>query len=134
MTDEQDRDKLGSRCHHGIDWRRNLLIRCRWSSLPVEQNDRVHEFMARFSGNPAKTAVSTVRPMPARSVTNDSQRIAPLPGENSQPGAVEGVTKSEISFGMAAPFTGSAKELGHQIKVGIEAAFNLVNLPSSWNR
>jgi ABC-type branched-subunit amino acid transport system substrate-binding protein len=28
---------------------------------------------------------------------------------------------------MAAPFSGSAKELGHEMKIGIEAAFGLVN-------
>src|SRR6516165_8406206 len=28
---------------------------------------------------------------------------------------------------MAAPFSGSAKELGHEMKIGVEAAFGLVN-------
>jgi ABC-type branched-subunit amino acid transport system substrate-binding protein len=28
---------------------------------------------------------------------------------------------------MAGPFSGSAKELGHEMKIGIEAAFGLVN-------
>ena len=40
---------------------------------------------------------------------------------------MRGVTDTEIRFGLAAPFSGSAKELGHQMKLGIEAAFNFVN-------
>jgi ABC-type branched-subunit amino acid transport system substrate-binding protein len=41
--------------------------------------------------------------------------------------AVRGVTDQEIRFGMAAPFSGAAKELGRQMKLGIDAAFNRVN-------
>jgi ABC-type branched-subunit amino acid transport system substrate-binding protein len=41
--------------------------------------------------------------------------------------AVRGVTDQEIRFGMAAPFSGAAKELGRQMKLGIDTAFNRVN-------
>jgi branched-chain amino acid transport system substrate-binding protein len=37
------------------------------------------------------------------------------------------VTENEILLGISAPFTGSAKELGNQMKIGIETAFNLIN-------
>jgi branched-chain amino acid transport system substrate-binding protein len=40
---------------------------------------------------------------------------------------VHGITDNEIRFGISAPFTGSANELGNQTKVGIETAFNLIN-------
>jgi branched-chain amino acid transport system substrate-binding protein len=40
---------------------------------------------------------------------------------------VRGVTDSEIRFGVSAPFSGPAKELGQSIKVGVEVAFNLAN-------
>jgi branched-chain amino acid transport system substrate-binding protein len=40
---------------------------------------------------------------------------------------VRGVTDQEIRFGMAAPFSGAAKELGRQMKLGIDAAFNRTN-------
>ncbi len=40
---------------------------------------------------------------------------------------IRGVTDNEIRFGISAPFTGSARELGNQIKLGIETAFNLIN-------
>ncbi|HWM89039.1 MAG TPA: ABC transporter substrate-binding protein [Kofleriaceae bacterium] len=41
---------------------------------------------------------------------------APLP-------AVRGVSQAEVVFGMAAPLTGATKELGRQMKMGIETAF-----------
>ena len=40
---------------------------------------------------------------------------------------MHGVTDNEIRLGISAPFTGSAKELGNQMKLGIETAFNLMN-------
>jgi len=41
--------------------------------------------------------------------------------------AVRGVTDSEIRFGISAPFTGAAKELGQNMQRGIEAAFRAAN-------
>jgi ABC-type branched-subunit amino acid transport system substrate-binding protein len=38
-----------------------------------------------------------------------------------------GITDKEIRFGIAAPFSGSARELGRQMKLGIDTAFNRVN-------
>jgi ABC-type branched-subunit amino acid transport system substrate-binding protein len=38
-----------------------------------------------------------------------------------------GVTDKEIRFGISAPFSGATKELGHHMKLGIEAAFDAVN-------
>jgi branched-chain amino acid transport system substrate-binding protein len=49
--------------------------------------------------------------------------IAPVP---TGP-APRGVTDREIRFGMAGPFSGPAKELGRQMKLGIDTAFNRVN-------
>src|SRR5712672_3720824 len=40
---------------------------------------------------------------------------------------VRGVTDQEIRFGIAAPFSGSAKELGRQMKLGIDTAFSRIN-------
>jgi branched-chain amino acid transport system substrate-binding protein len=41
--------------------------------------------------------------------------------------ATRGITDKEIRFGVSAPFSGSAKELGRQMKMGIETAFNVAN-------
>jgi branched-chain amino acid transport system substrate-binding protein len=40
---------------------------------------------------------------------------------------VQGVTDTEIRFGLAAPFSGPAKEMGRQLKLGIETAFAAAN-------
>jgi branched-chain amino acid transport system substrate-binding protein len=50
--------------------------------------------------------------------------VAPL---RSPDPAVRGVTDKEIRFGIAAPFSGSAKELGRQMKLGIDAMFSVIN-------
>ena len=51
----------------------------------------------------------------------------PLGQESGVIGAVRGVTDSEIRFGISAPFTGATKELGQNMKLGIEAAFKVAN-------
>jgi len=38
-----------------------------------------------------------------------------------------GVTATEIRFGIAAPFSGPARELGREMKLGIDTAFNRIN-------
>jgi branched-chain amino acid transport system substrate-binding protein len=40
---------------------------------------------------------------------------------------VRGISDKEIRFGIAGPFSGSSKELGRQMKLGIDAAFNRAN-------
>jgi branched-chain amino acid transport system substrate-binding protein len=40
---------------------------------------------------------------------------------------VRGVSDREIRFGIAAPFSGPARELGRQMRLGIDTAFNQIN-------
>jgi branched-chain amino acid transport system substrate-binding protein len=40
---------------------------------------------------------------------------------------IRGVSDNEIRFGISAPFSGPAKELGQQMKLGIDAAFKAMN-------
>jgi branched-chain amino acid transport system substrate-binding protein len=73
----------------------------------------------------AMVATPTVVPAP-----NVQVRQAPTAQQASLTpvGApVRGVTDSEIRFGISAPFTGPAKELGQNMKLGIEAAFSVAN-------
>jgi branched-chain amino acid transport system substrate-binding protein len=51
---------------------------------------------------------------------------APLPPAPAGP-LPHGVTANEIRFGIAGPFSGAAKELGRQMKLGIDAAFGRIN-------
>jgi ABC-type branched-subunit amino acid transport system substrate-binding protein len=52
-----------------------------------------------------------------------AQRPAPAPARPSVPG----VSDTEIVFGMSAPFSGPAKELGRGMKTGIDLAFAATN-------
>jgi len=98
---------------------------------------------------PSQAAVPGVAPGQARSlpaVVTPAPAPAPAAPQQARPGAVtpgpavaaaagasrlgtvsRGVTDTEIRFGMSAPFSGSAKELGRQMKLGIETAFGMVN-------
>jgi ABC-type branched-subunit amino acid transport system substrate-binding protein len=72
---------------------------------------------------PSATAQAQQAPLsPAQ-----GQQAALSPISKPQGSAVRGVTDSEIRFGISGPFTGPAKELGQNMKLGIEAAFNVAN-------
>jgi ABC-type branched-subunit amino acid transport system substrate-binding protein len=98
---------------------------------------------------PSQAAAPGVAPGQARSlptVVTPAPAPAPAAPQQARPGAVttgpalaaaagasrpatlaRGVTDTEIRFGISAPFSGPAKELGRQMKLGIETAFNMVN-------
>jgi branched-chain amino acid transport system substrate-binding protein len=53
---------------------------------------------------------------------------APLPAPAAAPtSTARGVTDNEIKFGIVGPFSGASRELGRQMKLGIDAAFNRIN-------
>jgi branched-chain amino acid transport system substrate-binding protein len=60
------------------------------------------------------------------SVQAQQARLAP-PEQKSIDSPIQGVTENEIRFGISAPFSGPAKELGQNMKLGIDAAFNVAN-------
>jgi ABC-type branched-subunit amino acid transport system substrate-binding protein len=70
---------------------------------------------------------------PQQTISQMQQATLPTPAQSlaSESGAPKnvfrGVTDSEIRFGISAPFSGAAKELGQNMKLGIEAAFNAAN-------
>ncbi len=64
-------------------------------------------------------AASAIGPTPAAAAT--------APGQILTAPVVRGVTDKEIRFGIVAPFTGAARELGRQMKLGIDTAFNRIN-------
>src|SRR5262249_8633650 len=80
---------------------------------------------------PPQTRVAPASPPLAssepRAVDQYPARAASARGTGEGTPSIRGVTDKEIRFGISAPFTGSAKELGSQMKLGIETAFNLIN-------
>ena len=77
---------------------------------------------------PAIAQAQQAAPSPAQ---GQQAALSPIPkplGQESNVGsAVRGVSDNEIRLGISAPFTGPAKELGQNMKIGIEAAFNVAN-------
>jgi ABC-type branched-subunit amino acid transport system substrate-binding protein len=76
---------------------------------------------------PSTAVVATPTVVPAPNV---QVRQAPTTQQASltpMGAPIRGVTDSEIRFGISAPFTGPAKELGQNMKLGIDAAFNVAN-------
>ncbi len=68
-----------------------------------------------------------VQAAPARQV-DGGKRPPIVPAGAVQPaGPIQGVSADEVKFGMANAFTGSAKETGHNLKVGVEVAFAQIN-------
>jgi branched-chain amino acid transport system substrate-binding protein len=77
---------------------------------------------------PAPAPTPTVSaPAPAPGPAVAAATPGPAPGATFPPPVVRGMTDREIRFGIAAPFSGSARELGRQMKLGIETAFNRAN-------
>ena len=77
---------------------------------------------------PAPAAPAIVSPPAAPAAAVSPPAAAPAVVTQPAPGPfVRGVTDTEIRFGIAAAFSGSARELGRQMKLGIDAAFGLIN-------
>ena len=66
------------------------------------------------------------RPPPAAPALAAAPAPAPAPAPVVSTTA-RGVSDREIRFGIAAPFSGAARELGRQMKLGIDTAFNQIN-------
>ena len=75
------------------------------------------------SPNPG-VPIAPTGPQPANSAP---AHLATVGGVSEPAPTVRGVTDSEIRFGISAPFSGPAKELGQNMKLGIASAFNAAN-------
>src|SRR6266852_4428535 len=84
--------------------------------------DRQLADLERSIGGTGPSLSAVIAPSSAAAATAPTAAVASGGGP-----AARGVTDQEIRFGIAAPFSGSAKELGRQMKLGIDAAFNRVN-------
>ena len=87
-------------------------------------SDRLAMMPAPMDG--ATGATAAARAQQSSSVQSQHSRFAVLE-QKAINFPVRGVTDSEIRFGISAPFSGPAKELGQNMKLGIDAAFNVAN-------
>src|SRR4030088_211178 len=86
--------------------------------------DRQLGDLERSIAGPGPSPSPSLSAVIAPSAAAATAPTAPVPVSSTP---VRGITDREIRFGMAAPFSGSAKELGRQMKLGIDTAFNRVN-------
>jgi branched-chain amino acid transport system substrate-binding protein len=97
-------------------------------------SSKMAEFTSRFgnsknleqASSPATSAVTA--PTGQQPASGAPARVATVGGTSEPAPTIRGVTESEIRFGISAPFTGPARELGQNMKMGIEAAFNVTNI------
>ena len=79
------------------------------------------------AAGPAASAQGQQAPLsPAQAQQASLSPNSNAPGQEPRT-TFRGVTDGEIRFGISAPFSGSAKELGQNMKLGIEAAFRVAN-------
>ena len=90
--------------------------------------------IAPAAANAAPAPMASIVPPPPLPAAQQTAAVTPAPAvAPSVPLAttpkvnVRGVTDNEIRFGIVAPFSGSARELGRQMKLGIDTAFSRIN-------
>jgi branched-chain amino acid transport system substrate-binding protein len=82
------------------------------------------------SSEPSATpAAGSAAPAAAADAMGVAENSAPQTSAQTtaHDNAVQGVSEKEISFGMAAPFSGASRELGREMKIGVETAFSQIN-------
>jgi branched-chain amino acid transport system substrate-binding protein len=70
---------------------------------------------------------ATALAYPVASVQEKATDASTRPAAPEAEPIVHGVSDKEILLGMAAPFSGASRELGRQMKIGIETAFSQIN-------
>jgi len=121
-SNEAERDDLTQQLNRSVADGRNAVtggkMDCRLAERQLADLER--SIAGPASSGPSLAGV--IGPSAAAAATS----IAPVPAGPAAP-AVRGITDREIRFGIAGPFSGPAKELGRQMKLGIDTAFNRVN-------
>src|SRR4030081_2498508 len=112
-SNEAERDDLTQLLDRNVADGRSAVIA---GKIDCRVADRQLADLERSIAGPTLSGV--IAPSSAAAATAPTARI-------STP--TRGVSDREIRFGIAAPFSGTAKELGRQMKLGIDTAFNRVN-------
>jgi branched-chain amino acid transport system substrate-binding protein len=102
---------------------RTLLVTAQTPGSVASEATRAIPPAPRVAVNESPTPVqSEQRASPGQATA--AAAVAPLHPPDPP---VRGITDTEIRFGIAAPFSGSAKELGRQMKLGIDTMFSAIN-------
>jgi branched-chain amino acid transport system substrate-binding protein len=101
-------------------------------SQTLQRSDRVTANNAPANSTLVAPTTTAAVPAAESSASAQGQQASSLPPNSralgQEPsGTVRGVTDSEIRFGISAPFSGATKELGQNMRLGIETAFRAAN-------
>src|SRR5262249_10624155 len=98
------------------------------SRIPEQVSSPTDRLAIAPATQPSSSAASLpIAPTVAQPGNGAPARLATVGGTSEPAPTVRGITDSEIRFGISAPFTGPAKELGQNMKLGIVTAFNVAN-------
>ena len=85
------------------------------------------------SGRAAVLSAGSINSLPGTALANPGVSAPGAVGDVSprqsdgRERTIQGVSDKEILFGMAAPFSGASRELGRQMKIGVETAFSQID-------
>jgi branched-chain amino acid transport system substrate-binding protein len=123
-ANEAERDDLSRLLDRYVADGRNSVTLGRTDCKSAErQLADLEQSLAGKAPSPSPSLAAVVAPSSAAAATAPTAPV-PQPAPTS---TARGVTASEIRFGIAAPFSGPTKELGRQMKLGIDTAFNRAN-------
>ena len=123
-SNEAERDDLARLLDRYVTDGRNAVTAGRTDcKLAERQLADLEQSLAGKAPSSPPSLAAVIAPSSATAATAPTAPVPqPLPTSTAR-----GVTASEIRFGMVGPFSGPTKELGRQMKLGIDAAFNRVN-------
>ena len=123
-TNEAERDDLSRALDRNVTDGRNAVTAGRTDCKSAErQLAELEQSLAGKAPAPSPSLAAVIAPSSATAATAPTAPVPqPVPTSTAR-----GVTANEIRFGIVAPFSGPAKELGRQMKLGVETAFNRVN-------
>ena len=123
-SNEAERDDLARLLDRYVTDGRSAVTAGRTDCKSAErQLADLEQSLAGKAPSPSPSLAAVIAPSSATAATAPT---APLP-QPLPTSTARGVTANEIRFGIVGPFSGPTKELGRQMKLGIDAAFNRVN-------
>ena len=123
-SNEAERDDLSRLLDRYVTDGRSAVTAGRTDCKSAErQLADLEQSLAGKAPSPSPSLAAVIAPSSATAATAPT---APLP-QPLPTSTARGVTANEIRFGIVGPFSGPTKELGRQMKLGIDAAFNRVN-------
>jgi len=128
---DADRADLQQLFDHYVSYGRAAIatgkINCGEVERQLADLERSISNPAAASGAASTPPGGIAAPAGAAAATSAAPTTPAAPPPQPVTSTARGVTDHEIRFGMVAPFSGASRELGRQMKLGIDAAFSRAN-------